>query len=108
MGGLMKNWPPQRGHALSLAHHHMPAIPILASWNSPLQPTSPQTQETEMMQLASKQVKQQLHKQGIVQAWFRSCPLTWHLHDDSHWQQSAVYLNRKNFSILNIICTSDQ
>lgn len=51
--------------------------------NCHLQPTSPQTQETEMMQLSREQVKQQLHKHGIVQARLCSCPLTWHLHDDS-------------------------
>lgn len=50
----------------------------------------PQTQEIEMMQPANEQVKQQLHKQGIVQARFCSCPLTWHPPDDSHWQHTAV------------------
>lgn len=73
-----------------------------------LQPTLPQPQEIEMMQLASKQVEPQLHKQGIVQAWFCSCPLTWHLHDDGHWHHTKVYLNRKDFSTLEIIRTSDQ
>lgn len=43
----------------------------------------PQTQETETMQLSREQVKQQLHKHSIVQARFCSCPLTWHLRDDS-------------------------
>lgn len=44
-----------------------------------------------MMQPGSKQVKQQLHKQGIVQAGLHSCPRTWH----GHGQYSAAYLNRK-------------
>jgi len=68
----------------------------------------PQAQETEMTQPASEQVKQQLHKRGIVQARFCSCPLTWHLHDDSHGQHRALYLNRMNFSILEIVCTSNE
>lgn len=120
MGGLMNSWPPRRGHALSSVHHHLPAVPVPHPYSpcnrqreSPdeiliCSQLPPQTQEIEMMQLASKQVKQQLHKQGIVQAQFCSCPLTWRLHDDSHWQHSAVYLNRKNFSILKIVCTSNQ
>lgn len=61
-----------------------------------------------MMQPGSEQVKQQLHKQGIVQAGLHSCPRTWHSHADGHGQHSAAYLNRKRFSILETAHTSHQ
>lgn len=89
-------------------HHHLPVVPIshpvlLATGTGKAQiklslAANFSPNPGDKNDATRQQVKQQLHKQGIVQAGLHSCPRTWH----GHGQHSAAYLNRKGFSILQL------